>query len=64
MIVGLLVPLVFAIGTLNLTVALGRLALSGLGEEGSGIASRLDNTMMLLSKDLVCNKLATDVGSV
>ena len=36
MTVGLLVPLVFAIGTLNLTVALGRLALLGLGKEGSG----------------------------
>ena len=63
MTVGLLVPLVFAIGTLNLTVALGRLALPGLGKEGSDIASRLDNAMMLLSKDLFCNKLATDVGS-
>ena len=64
MTVGLLVPLIFAIGTLDLTVALGRPALPGLGKEGSGIASRLDNAMMLLSKNLVHNKLATDVGSV
>ena len=57
-------PLVFAIGTLRLTVALAGLALPGLGEEGSGVASRLDNTMMLLSEDLVCDELATDVGSM
>ena len=62
--VSLLVPLVFAIGTLRLTVALAGLALPGLGEEGSGVASRLDNTMMLLSEDLVCDELATDVGSM
>ena len=59
-----IMPLVFAIGTLDFTVAMGGLALPGLSEEGSGIASRLDNAMMLLCKNLVCDELATDVGGV
>ena len=54
-------PLVFAKGTLDLAVAMGGLALLGLGEEGCGITSRLDDAVMLLSKNLVHNQLAADV---
>ena len=64
MTVSLLVPLVFAIGTLCLAVALAGLALPGLSEESGGVASRLDDTMMLLGEDLVHDELATDVGSM
>ena len=64
MTVGLLVPLVFAIGTLCLAVALAELALPGLSEESSGVAFRLNDTMMLLGEDLVHDELATDVGSM